>query len=77
MTMVVAGQEEAPKVAVRQQRRDDSALRGAPLRPSHFSGLNRTPVDDLHHRRCQPALDDVRRLRCRWAIANTLIQSAS
>ena len=41
---------------------DLAALRGAPLGPSRFGGLHRTPVDDLHHRGGQPALDDMEQL---------------
>jgi hypothetical protein len=40
---------------------DYANLRRSPLRPSRFSGLNRSRVDDCRHRSCQPLLDDVRK----------------
>ena len=49
------GQDQSGSYLLRSGR-DHSALRGSPLRPSRFGGLHRPPVDDLHHRRCKPAL---------------------
>ena len=53
-----SGQDQSRSYLLRSGR-NHSALRGSPLRPSRFGGLHRPPIDDLHHRRCKPAFDDM------------------
>jgi hypothetical protein len=58
MAVAMPGQQEAPEVQVRRQRRDHPALWCPPFSPARLGGLHRVPVDDLHHGDCEPALDD-------------------
>ena len=62
MAMAMPRQQKASEVAVGQQGRNHSALRGSPFRPSCFGGLHRPPADDFHHRRRKPALDGVKHM---------------
>ena len=56
MAMKLPRQQEAPEVAVGQQRRDHTALWRSPLLPPRFGRLDASARDIVDDRRCQPAL---------------------